>query len=98
MRRGHSSLQVWDQIRVRLSEDGFIPRDADGYASANGVRNLVLDTLHQGEIGRVGDTSVVGGDFGWRHACTSANFNPHQRVCGSTSRMAPASYLSFTQK
>ncbi len=43
---------TWDQIRVRLAEQGFLPPGSDGYASAAGVRDTVLDALHQERIGR----------------------------------------------
>lgn len=52
---------TWDQIRVRLAEQGFLPPGADGYANAAGVRDYVLDALHQERIGR-GRTVRMGED------------------------------------
>ena len=43
---------TWDQIRVRMTEDGFLPPDAQGYAKAGEVRDFVLDAIHQERIGR----------------------------------------------
>nr|WP_137830880.1 hypothetical protein [Methylobacterium sp. L1A1] len=42
----------WDDLRVRLTEDGFLPYDATGAASAADVRDLVLGAIQRERIGR----------------------------------------------